>query len=284
METVKEHRGYVILAMESFEFEQATALAYSIKILNQDASVTLVTNFTDRVPEHCREIFDHLIKLPYGFSDGTRTNDWQLYWATPYTHNIVIDCASLVKENHDSIWEYLEDHYDIYFFDNCFNFRGAPLINKNFEILKTEYKLNTVYSHMFYFKHDTDLSLAFFKLADAFMQNWRDTFAHYLSKAHIPDLYNSDLMYSILNTIVLYDNAPAHNIINTINMPATLVHGNIGRWNKWTDRLNTWSSNNAKVKIQNYAVATNLYYGEQEFLTEDIFNGHKNTYRATAKR
>ena len=33
--------------------------------------------------------------------------------STPYKHNIVIDCASLVKENHDSVWEYLEDHYDI---------------------------------------------------------------------------------------------------------------------------------------------------------------------------
>ena len=67
-------------------------------------------------------------------------------------------------------------------------------------------------------------------------------------------------------------------------MPGTLASGNIGQWNKWTDRLNVWNSENAKVKIQNYAVATNLYYGEQEFLTEDIFNGHRDTYRATAKR
>jgi hypothetical protein len=285
METVKQERGYIILVMEEFEFEQATALAYSIKIHNKDASVTLVTNFTDRVPDHYKEIFDHLINLPYGYTDNTRTNDWQLYWTTPYKHNIVIDCASLVKENHDSIWEYLEDHYDIYFFNQCSNFRGAPIKNKNFDILKEEYKFNAVYSHMFYFKHDTDLALAFFKLADAFMRDWRDVFSHYLSKAHVPNLYNSDMMYSILNTIILYDEAPMHNnIINTVNMPATLLYGNIGRWNKWTDRLNTWSSSNAKVKIQNYAVATNLYYGEQEFLTEDIFNGHRDTYRVAAKR
>ena len=37
METVKQERGYIILAMEAFEFEQATALAYSIKIHNKDA-------------------------------------------------------------------------------------------------------------------------------------------------------------------------------------------------------------------------------------------------------
>jgi len=281
----KENRGYVILAMQDFEYEQATALAYSIKLHNKDASVTLVTNYVDRIPKHFEEVFDYLVDMPYGSSDITRVNDWQLYWSTPYVHNIVIDCASLVKENHDSIWEYLEDHYDIYFFNQCDNFRGMPLKNKTFELLKEEYKLNPVYSHMFYFKHDAETSLAFFKLADVFMRNWRDVFNHYFSKAHTPSSYDSNIMYSLLNTIVLFEYPSLHeNIINTINMPGTLASGNIGQWNKWTDRLNVWNSENAKVKIQNYAVATNLYYGEQEFLTEDIFNGHRDTYRATAKR
>ena len=67
-------------------------------------------------------------------------------------------------------------------------------------------------------------------------------------------------------------------------MPDTLKAGDIGQWDKWTDRLNIWNSDNAKVKIQNYAVATNLYYGEQEFLTEEIFNGHRDTYKARAKQ
>jgi len=282
---IKEDRGYIILAMQDFEYEQATALAYSIKLHNKDASVTLVTNYIDRIPKHFEEVFNYLIELPYGSNDITRVNDWQLYWSTPYKNNIVINCASLVKENHNSIWEYLEDHYDIYFFNECNDFRGMPLKNKTFELLKEEYNLKPVYSHMFYFKHDTDISLSFFKLADVFMQNWRDVFAHYFSKAHMFDTYDNDVMYSLLNTIILFEQPSLHNnIINTINMPATLQSGDIGKWSKWTDRLNTWNSEHAKVKIQNYAVATNLYYGEQEFLTEEIFNGHRDTYKARAKR
>ena len=280
----KEDRGYVILAMQDFEYKQATALAYSIKIQNKDASVTLVTNYVDRVPHHYHEVFDYLMELPYPSSEITRTNDWQLYWITPYVNNIVIDCASLVKENHDSVWEYLEDHYDIYFFNQSFNFRGAKLDNKKFSLFEEEYNLSTVYSHMFYFKHDTDLSLTFFKLADVYMHNWRDVYAHYIGEAHRPSAYDSDLMFSLLNTIVLFEHQAMHNnIIRTINMPATLTAGDIGVWDKWTDRLNVWNSNDAKVKIQNFAVATNLYYGEQEFLTEDIFNGHRNTYKITHK-
>jgi len=281
----KEDRGYVILAMQDYEYEQATALAYSIKIHNTDASVTLVTNYVDRVPHHFNEAFDHIIDLPYGSKDVTRTNDWQLYWATPYVHNIVIDCASLVKENHDSIWEYLEDHYDIYFFNKSFNFKGTQLENKKFKVYEEEYKLSTVYSHMFYFKHDTDLALAFFKLADVFMQNWREVYAIYFSEQHRPATYVSDIIYSLVNTVVLFEDSPIHDdIIHTVNMPITLTDGDIGIWDKWTDRLNVWNSEGAKVKIQNFAIATNLYYGEQEFMSEDIFNGHKDTYRITEKR
>jgi hypothetical protein len=281
----KEHRGYVILAMQDFEYEQATALAYSIKIHNKDASVALVTNYIDRVPEHYTDIFDHIIALPFGSNEITRTNDWQLYWATPYTHNIVIDCASLVKENHITAWEYLEDHYDMYLFNNVFDFKGIPVENKKFNTFQEEYKLNTVYSHMYYFKHNSDLALAFFKLADVFMQNWRDVFNNYFTQVHVPVLYDSNIMYSLLNTIVLHDSKPMHtNIIQTVDMPSTLENRSIGTWDKWTDRLNVWNSNGAKVKIQNFAVATNLYYGEQEFITEDIFNGHRDTYKQTAKR
>ena len=281
----KEHRGYVILAIDEFQYEQATALAYSIKIHNKDASVALVTNYISRVPEHYTEVFDHLVELPYGSVEITRANDWQLYWATPYVHNIVIDCASLVKENHDSVWEYLEDHYEMYFFNKSYSFKGDMLHNKKFSVYKTEYKMRPVHSHMFYFKQDTDLALAFFKLADVFMQNWRGVYANYLREQHRPTTYVNDIIYSLINSIVLFEDTNMHdNIMHTINMPLTLTDGTIGNWNKWTDRLNVWNSSGAKVKIQNFAIATNLYYGEQEFMTEDIFNGHKNTYKLITKR
>lgn len=281
----KEHRGYVIVAMQDFEYEQATALAYSIKIHNKDASVALLTNYIDRVPSHYNDVFDYLIELPYGSVEITRANDWQLYWATPYVHNIVIDCASLVKENHNSAWEYLEDHYDMYFFNKSYSFKGEALTNKKFKMCEEEYKLLPVHSHMFYFKYDTYLALAFFKLADVYLQNWRDVYTHYFKEEHRPETYDSDIMYSLVNSVVRFEDSAIHdNIMHTINMPLTLTDGKIGKWDKWTDRLNIWNSSGAKVKIQNFAIATNLYYGEQEFMTEDIFNGHRDTYKATEKR
>ena len=117
------------------------------------------------------------------------------------------------------------------------------------------------------------------------MQNWRGVYANYLREQHRPTTYVNDIIYSLINSIVLFEDTNMHdNIMHTINMPLTLTDGTIGNWNKWTDRLNVWNSSGAKVKIQNFAIATNLYYGEQEFMTEDIFNGHKNTYKLITKR
>ena len=96
------------------------------------------------------------------------------------------------------------------------------------------------------------------------MQNWRDVFAKYFKEQHRPKYYNNDVMHSILNTAILFEDKNIHNdIINIVNMSVT-GDGNIGMWDKWTDRLNTWTYS-AKVKIQNFAMHTNLYYGEQEF-------------------
>jgi hypothetical protein len=280
-----EDRGYVIVAMQDFEYEQATALAYSIKLQNKKASVSLVTNYTDRIPEHFHEVFDYLIELPYGFSETTRANEWQLYWCTPYVHTMVVDCASLVKENHDSTWDYLIDQKDICFFNRATNFKGAPLVNKNANVLEINYKLTKVYSSMYYFKHDTDIALAYFKLADVFMQNWREVYAHYFSEVHKPSQFSPDIIHSLLNTVIIHDDPLLHkDLVTIVNMPVTLEDGNIGVWDKWTDCLNTWASKGAKIKIQNFAISTNLYYGEQEFLTQEIFDEHRNTYLATSKK
>ena len=49
-------------------------------------------------------------------------------------------------------------------------------------------------------------------------------------------------MHSILNTAILFEDKNIHNdIINIVNMPL-LSDGNIGMWDKWTDRLNTWTN------------------------------------------
>jgi hypothetical protein len=55
------------------------------------------------------------------------------------------------------------------------------------------------------------------------------------------------------------------------------------RAEKWTDYLNVWVREGGTVKIQNYATTGILYYKEPDFLTEDIFNGQRDSYRLQSK-
>lgn len=284
--TIYEDRGYITLATTEDEYRQATALAYSIKLHNPNASVALVADYADKVPHHYHQPFDYLIDLPFNVNEITRVNDWQLYWATPYEHSIFIDCASLVKENHDTTWEYLVEHYDLCFNSKLLDFKYNEIEYKKFNPYNEEYLINAVNSNIFYFKHSSELALQYFKLADPYLQNWRDVFRTKFKQQHIPKYYDSDLIHSILLQVVEFDFFPLlnSNILQCIDMRTVLFNGSLGsEWKRWTDRLNVWASSGAKIKIQNFAINKTLYYMENEFLTEEIFNEHRDHYRAIAK-
>ena len=95
---------------------------------------------------------------------------------------------------------------------------------------------------MFYFKHDTDLSLAFFKLQMCLCKTENSNALLY---PHLPLTYDSDVMYSLLNTIILFEHHFAILLIQLIAL--TLTDGIIGQWDKWTQRLNVWNKG-AKLK------------------------------------
>lgn len=282
----REHRGYITLATNDEEYRQATALAYSIKIHNKNAKVAIIADYIDRIPHHYHHVFDYMIDMPFSKNDITRLNDWQLYWSTPFVHNIFIDCASLVKENHDQAWEYLEDHYDLCFNTQSLSFKGELLDNKKMISYYNDYFLDKPNTSMFYFKHDTDLALSFFKLADPLMQNWRETFSNKLAKKDIPTYYDAEIMYALILQSIEFDYTPLQNknLLTVVDMKTTLYDRVIGNdWKKWTDRLNCWISAGTKIKIQNFAISNTLYYYENEFLTEEIFDEHRDYYRAIYK-
>lgn len=279
------NKGYVILAVNAKEYRQAAALAYSIKTKNQNANVSLIVSKLDDVSDHWLEPFESVVELPFVSSEVRRTNDWQLYWATPYDYTIAIDCKSLVKENHDQLWDYLTENYEICFPYNAINFDGVDLNNTDRSVYKTEYHLDILHSNMFYFKKDSDAALRYFKMADPYMRNWKTAFAKHFAPQHVTLEYDQDIMHMLVAACVGQDVSPVHrNVFKYIDMEISRDDGVIGRWNRWTDRLNTWASRDGKIKIQNFAINHTLYYGEDEFLTTEIFEEQKNHYRTVTKK
>jgi hypothetical protein len=279
-----QDRGYVVIAVNEVEYRQAAALAYSIRIKNADASISMVVDDLNAVNDYWLEPFDNAIELPFIKAENARENDWQLYWTTPYWHTIAIDCRTLVKENHDQLWDYLIENHDICFPSKVLNFDSEPLVAEHMSPYVTEYAIKPVYSGMFYFKKDSDKALNYFKLSDPYMRNWRTAFSKHFSPQHVTVKYNPDIMHSLI-VECLGEDVHAHrdDIFNYIDMETSLTDGKIGRWKNWTDRLNVWASRNSKIKIQNFAINRTMFYFNEVFLTNEIYNEHRDHYRAAFK-
>ena len=275
----------MILAGNETEYRQAAACAYSIKTKNLDASVSVVVPKLNKISDYWLEPFDNAIELPFITSEVTRLNDWQLYWATPYEYTIALDCRTLVKENHDQLWDYLIEHYDICFPSQVTNFDGRKLRYTKTLEYTSEYNLKMLNSHMFYFQKDSDLALRYFKMADPYMRNWQTAFAKHFAPQHVTLSYHPDIMHSLVAECLGEDVAVYHpEVFTYIDMWIAHQDGVIGRWKKWTDRLNIWASRDGKIKVQNYAINGTLHYAENDFLTEEIFNEQRDHYRTVTKR
>lgn len=269
--------GYVIVAVNPIEFRQAQCCAYSIKSKMPNSSITLVVPDSKKVEKKFLEGFDAIADLPFKQHTACRQNDWQLYWCSPYENTIAIDCKSLVKDDQTSLWEYLVDHYDIAFPNNVTDIRKNVMSLKYQNNLEEEYKLNIIYSGMFFFKKN-ETSLQHFKLADVYFQFWKDVCAKFLQPQHIPDFFDADVMHTLVATHTGNEVTAHRNVLQYIDMKYSVLSGALGKTSKWTDKLNIWASANGKIKIQNYAINGTLCYHENEFLTEEIFNEQRNYF------
>lgn len=279
------NKGFVILANDKQTRIAATTCAYSIKNSNKDAQVSLIVPKLSVVEKAIEEPFDAIIELPFSISDIRRANDWQLYWATPYDYTIAVDAFMLINKDMTSAWDYLIDNYELCFSSHPMNFKqeSRHLLSDAYEY----HNLRYANSCMFYFAKDADLALRHFKLADPFMQNWREVFSQGLKPEYVPLKYDADLMHSMIvqstgdgEYVVPSD----VDVLRLIDMRTSNREFSRKIESSWTEYLNVWLSKNIKIKIQNFAITDPLYYEDPTFLTEEIYNGYRDYFRLTRKQ
>lgn len=281
---MKNESGYIISAVNEIEYRHAAYSAYSIKSKMPTADVSIVVPSIKKIKKEYLEPFDNLIEFPFKLLTNRQQAVWQMYWTTPYQNTIVLDAKTVIKENQETLWDYLIEHHDICFPTTVKDFKGKKLNPKYQGILSTEYNLTPVYSKQFFFKKDKEAALNYFKLADVYFQSWKDVVNTYLSKHHIPEMFDADLMHTIVAEHSGSDVTALHsNILEYIDMRTMRNDKAYGSWDKWTDQINVWASANAKLKIQNFAINETFHYDESEFLTTEIFNEQRNFYRTITK-
>jgi len=277
-------QGFLIFTRTSSDHRSAAACAYSIKNKNPDAKVAMVVANTLDISEDFSEPFDDIIEYPFGcnhFSSGQL--HWQGYWASPYDYTIGLSPQTLVMKNMDNEFEYLMSNHNICFPTTITNFRGErpPFTDPRYNFYD-QYNLRIFYSDFFYFDK-SDLSLDYFKLADPLFQNSKDSLSQVIEGQYIPDSFCSDLMHSITIKFLEATNDAQpldDNILSYIDMDIAQYYFS-KRYNQWTDYLNVWPGDHGEVKIQNFVVNNLLSYKEAQFLSEEVFNEQRNTFRSS---
>ena len=103
-------KGYLILAQNNSSndyLRMAYVLALSIKTSQQEVTaVSLITDVPDAVPYHYREVFDHIIEIPW-YDDALQSewkieNRWKIYHITPYDETVLLDADMLFLTNVDN--------------------------------------------------------------------------------------------------------------------------------------------------------------------------------------
>lgn len=274
-------KGYLIVAVTEEEQFSSELLAMSIKLKNSDANITLSVPNIKKMNINNEDVFDQIIELPFNRRVSLDESIWQAYWITPYQQTIVVHPYSIVCENLDGTWDYLEKCHDICFANSSYDFRGNKIQDYEGSFYVDE-NIQHAYTSMFYFKK-SDISLQYFTLLDTYLQYWKVVCDKMVQPEHLPDYLDVDMMFSLALKILDIDNAFPINdeILATINTDS--ITYNLKEEEKveniFSEYLNVWVRKDSNIKIHNFIVNGTLFYNSPLFLTEEIYDNYKTKYQ-----
>lgn len=281
MSNISYETGFIIPAQYKEEVMQAAMCAYSLKTSNPTARVTVVTNSASEVDPSVLEIFDSVVKYPYRCIAESRANDWQLYWATHYKYNIVLDPKTIIKYNLADTFEYLSANYSVAFQTTATDFKGTPL-----HLNRTEFDdndLTKIYTSVWFFTAQDDEAHEYFKLCDPMFQKWQLTIDETIGRVYRHQYYNQDLMHAMAVSRMWQPERFLTNVFNLVDMNSARLLFSRNIDSSWTDYINAWVTDDTKIKIQNYAISDIFYYDDNLFATSEHYEQFKNYYAHIVK-
>jgi hypothetical protein len=270
-------KGYLILAQNNSSSDyvkMAYVLALSIKLSQTEiTSVSLITDVPDSVPSHYKEVFDHVIKIPW-YDDALETewkieNRWKIYHITPYDETILLDADMLFLSNIDNRWKYLSTNYDLFFTLDVLTYRNEIVSNEYYRKVFVENDLPNVYSAFTYFKKSA-IAEEFWTLVEIIAKNWQEFYNRFLIKSK-PKHLSMDVVFALaLKILSIEDQTTA-----SFNYP-TFVHmkSRVQNWNNttdnWMDYAGVYLNRQGNLKISNYQQTGIFHYTENKFLTNHV--------------
>jgi len=264
-------KGYIILAQNSKHgdyLKMACVLALSIKATqNGIRSVSLITDVVDAVPQHYREVFDHVIEIPW-FDDALNSdwkieNRWKIYHITPYEETVMLDADMLFLSEVSHWWKYLGKNHEICFVNAPVTYRNEVITENYYRKVFADNDLPNFYSAFMYFKK-CEISNQYWKLVETITKNWKIFYSTYLPESR-PRHLSMDVTFALAAKIMgIQDRMIPTDHINFVHMK--------GRCQKWKLNADDWREyaaayidKSGSLKVGNYKQTGIFHYTEKEF-------------------
>lgn len=277
-------KGYLILAENSPSgnyLEMAYCLAMSIKITQSTVNqvAVLVTPGTE-IPEKYRQVFDHIIELPWLDNNEDQKwkvrNKWKIIHASPWTQTIFLDADMLLFRDVSPWWNILQTQ-DLWFSTNPLNYQGNPFQGDFYRRVFTANQLPDIYNCFFYFKK-TPETFEFFEIMKLITWNWTKFEYEFLSEKR-PKHYSGDVAFALALKLSGNIEAATNNYFDIPRFIHMRSHGQ--GWNLSTDKQETlqedWTryvpvhfTPDLKCFVGGYRILEPFHYHVKSFLTPRI--------------
>jgi|TARA_B110000908_G_scaffold138554_1_gene164753 hypothetical protein len=266
--------NFILVAQNTQDVDyvkQACALAMSIHATTPDSNISILTD--DTIPQRYKELFDNVIKIPWGDLankyDWKIHNRWKTYFISPYEDAIVLDTDMLVLEDITSWYNFLQS-YDMYITSTIFDYRGNKIKDTFYRKNFNRYNLPNTYMGLHYFKK-SEFALEFYTWLDKITNNWKEFYK--LSGSNpIQNFASMDLTAAMAIDIL---DCKSKITNENVSVPSfTHMKANIQGWNElresWQTKVGTYFTDDAELYIGNHKQSGIFHYTEDNFLTDDI--------------
>lgn len=268
-------QGFLIYAHGEDYLKQAILCTMSILVNNPSALVSIVTN--NKVGEKYTGLFDKIIDIPWYKKSDSRyqcEHRWKLYHVTPYDRTLVLDADTLVLQNIDNWWKYLQS-YKIYYPSAVQTYRSTVVKKSPYRKAFVNNNLPDFYNVIHYFEKSTTAH-EFYHWLELVCNNWELFYGSFV-KENYPKYPSMDVSTAIVSKILHNEKNISSKKENIIKI--THMKNQIQGWSQvkssWIKQIGVYLNNKMHLIIGNYKQNGIFHYTEHHFVTDDIMNQYE---------
>lgn len=270
-------RGFVTFAQntEKVDYLELSYLqALNIKATQPNSLYAVIVDEAteSQITPDQRRAFDYVITLEHDEAKDSNwklSNEWQVFWLTPFKETIKLESDLLFTRDISHWWPALQLQ-NVVLSHGVVDYQGRPATSRRYRKLFDENSLPDVYNGLMYFRYSQEAT-RFFSTARHVYRNWEDI--KNLGLVNVRDeTPTTDVVYAITSTLVDF---PTY--IPTLDF-FKLAHMKPGIQG-WSDSASVFSqalleTDLPAIRVNNVLQLNPVHYYDKTIDIKELINGY----------